>query len=590
MKRFSHFSIVFLSIIMILQVVCVPTYADSGVELDSKHFPDAKFLECVKKYDTSGDNFLSEAEKGEILVLNCSNKNITSLEGINYLDGIPSLKCGSNNLTSLELNLPHLQQLECDNNKLTSLDLSKLTMLRQLKCDKNQLTELDVSNNRYLQSLTCNSNKITNIKFCTNCIEPVTILRTYDNKLSTLDISALNGILKIYADATLYNDTSANLTYYRSYKSSSKIFCYDTNTTLLTTRIRTSCSPAEGGTCTDAFGAAPGQKVSISAEPKNGYKFVKWQEEMSSSVKDVSTNKTYSFEVTNTNRKFIAVFEVLPTSTPTTNPSNNKSASEMIYSYLPSDCVGREHASGFVYRLYDCTFGRLPDDEGRDYWYGLLNSQTITGGQAAKDFIKSPEFISMNYSDEEFIKVLYTVFFNREPDSAGMEYWIGKVSSKEISRNDCVDFFINSQEWADMCAVYGIRSGTNIMPKVNVGPSEMVADFTENLYKTALNRDPDCSGMAYWALLLSSHRITGEEVGLEFFLSKELQDQNISNEEFVKRLYITFMGREGEPDGMNYWIDLLNGGTSRRTVVLGFTRSEEYLNRCIEAKILPYRY
>ena len=219
-----------------------------------------------------------------------------------------------------------------------------------------------------------------------------------------------------------------------------------------------------------------------------------------------------------------------------------------------------------------------------------MKSQTITGGQAAKEFIKSPEFVSMNYSDEEFVRVLYSIFFSREPDDSGMNYWLAKISSNEISRADCVDFFVDSQEWADMCAAYGIRSGTSIMPKVNVSPSSIVADFTENLYKTALNRDPDYPGMAYWALLLSSHRITGEEVGLEFFLSKEFKDQNISNKEFVNRLYLTFMGREGESGGMNYWVGLLEGGTSRETVILGFTRSEEYLERCINANILPYRY
>lgn len=588
MKRLASVLLMVITVVSILQFFDISSFAASEVALDSSHFPDPNFLKCVKKLDKDGNGSLSSTEISDAYVLSCVNQNISSLEGANYLEGLTMLDCSSNNLTSLSLSISSLSVLECRKNKLTSLNVSNLPSLQLLECQNNMLTELDLSSNQHLKYIHCYSNKLTNIKFCPNSIDQVRLIKAYDNNLKTLDISLLRTMKNIYSyGVSLYTDPNTNFTYYRYYGSANSEISYDINTTVLNTRITTSCSPANGGTCTQSLGVASGSTVKISAEPKSGYEFVKWQEtDEFGDTKDVSTSKTYSFTASGSEQKFEAIFKTVSTPAPTTPAPTQDS----LYNYIPKDCVSRVHVSDFVYRLYEYTFGRRPDDEGWAYWTDLLRNQTITGGQAAKDFIKSPEFASMNYSDEKFVSVLYAVFFNREPDDAGMNYWLSKVSTNEISRSDCVDFFVDSQEWADMCAMYGVRSGTDIMPKINVGPSTIVADFTENLYKTALNRDPDYPGMAYWAILLSSHRITGEEVGLEFFLSKELNDQKISNEEFVKRLYLTFMGREGESGGMNYWIGLLNNGTSRETVVLGFTRSEEYLNRCIEACILPYRY
>ena len=61
----------------------------------------------------------------------------------------------------------------------------------------------------------------------------------------------------------------------------------------------------------------------------------------------------------------------------------------------------------------------------------------------------------------------------------------------------------------------------------------------------------------------------------------------VSNEEFVNRLYLTFMDREADTDGLNFWVDILNKGATRQEVVYGFTRSPEFEQKCIESRILP---
>ena len=108
------------------------------------------------------------------------------------------------------------------------------------------------------------------------------------------------------------------------------------------------------------------------------------------------------------------------------------------------------------------------------------------------------------------------------------------------------------------------------------------------MYTTALKRASDEAGKEYWAKELSNFRVTGESVGLGFFLSDEVTGYNLDSTEFVNRLYKTFMDRDADADGAAYWVSVLDGGTTRYDVVLGFTHSEEFINKCIEARIKPF--
>ena len=202
-------------------------------------------------------------------------------------------------------------------------------------------------------------------------------------------------------------------------------------------------------------------------------------------------------------------------------------------------------------------------------------------------FIFSDEFTSKNLSDTEFVTVLYNTFFGREPEEGGIGYWTGELKSGNMDRQTVADGFIYSQEWADTCALYGIRSGGDIKAAVEIEPTDATYSFVERMYTTAMNRESDEDGKNYWARELANFTITGEQVGAMFFLSDEMSSFKLSNKEFVTRLYKTFMDRDPETDGFNYWVGFLNDGGSYEDVVLGFTRSPEFVDKCIEARILP---
>ncbi len=248
----------------------------------------------------------------------------------------------------------------------------------------------------------------------------------------------------------------------------------------------------------------------------------------------------------------------------------------------------KEDISKFVDNIYTSVLGRDAEPEGAEFWFNELWNFKCSGDEVALGFINSKEFRDRNLSDEDYVKVLYKAFFDRDPDDSGMKFWLDSLSNGTLDRKAVANNFVYSQEWADTCATYGIRCGGSIKAKVNITPSDSTYAFVERMYVTALGRASDEGGKEFWANELSNYRCTGEELGVQFFLSKEMEDLNISDEEFVDRLYKTFMDRDAEPDGKTFWLKSLADGASRKSVVLGFTRSEEFVGRCITERILPY--
>ena len=246
----------------------------------------------------------------------------------------------------------------------------------------------------------------------------------------------------------------------------------------------------------------------------------------------------------------------------------------------------RENIKNFVNRMYLYVLARAPEAQGSEYWTNELYNFRRSGAELAFEFVFSEEYKAANYNNTKFVRTLYRTFFARLPDEEGMAYWKGLLESG-TSREEVASGFIYSQEWADVCANYGIRSGGELKAKVEIEPTDATYAFVERMYTTAMQRESDEDGKNYWAKSLANFSVTGEAVGASFFLSKEMEDYKLSDEEFINRLYATFMNREADADGLNYWLGVLKGGDTRSEVVYGFTRSEEFTKKCIEARILP---
>ena len=106
----------------------------AGVTIDNTNFPDANFRTVVKKFDTNQDSSLSDTEIAAVKKINCSNKGITNLKGIEYFTSLNILLCTDNQLTALDVSEnTALTELDCRFNKLTALDVSKNTAMTKLE-------------------------------------------------------------------------------------------------------------------------------------------------------------------------------------------------------------------------------------------------------------------------------------------------------------------------------------------------------------------------------------------------------------------------------------------------------------------------
>ncbi len=90
-------------------------------------------------------------------------------------------------------------------------------------------------------------------------------------------------------------------------------------------------------------------------------------------------------------------------------------------------------------RLYRAFLGREPDVAGAQYWIG----QTRQGADLAdmvSAFTVSKEYTSRygtNVTNQRFLEVLYANVFERQPDPAGVNYWLDQIN-RGVSRTEVV--------------------------------------------------------------------------------------------------------------------------------------------------------
>lgn len=132
--------------------------------------------------------------------IDCSNKKITNLSGLEEFIALSQINCSKNEITSLDpvKNLTKLTLIDCHNNPLRRLpDLSGLNNLSYLWCSACQLDSvLDLSSNLMLSTLNCYDNQISEIKGLGQLSNLVN-LNCWNNLLKTLpDLSSLQKLVQ----------------------------------------------------------------------------------------------------------------------------------------------------------------------------------------------------------------------------------------------------------------------------------------------------------------------------------------------------------------------------------------------------------
>lgn len=242
------------------------------------------------------------------------------------------------------------------------------------------------------------------------------------------------------------------------------------------------------------------------------------------------------------------------------------------------EVTGIREIIAFVNRLYAYALNREADEAGLLDWSSKLYYKQTTGNDTAFGFFFSAEMNNRNLSDGDFVELLYKVMMNRNSDPDGKAYWVNMLQNG-VSRVGVFNGFSGSAEFTQICNDYGINRGNPVASEgrdKNYGATL----FVSRLYTKALGRNYDVAGLNDWCSRIANRTWTVTDVATTgFFNSPEFMNKNLSNEEYVKVLYRTFLDREYDEAGLNDWVSQLNSGAkSRNEVLRGFSYSQEFSN------------
>lgn len=231
-----------------------------------------------------------------------------------------------------------------------------------------------------------------------------------------------------------------------------------------------------------------------------------------------------------------------------------------------------------VSRCYEVVLHREPEWDGFEYWHLLVTEDGLTGGLLAANFVFSDEYVNAGTSDEQYIKDLYKLFMDREPDADGIAFWTGKLS-EGMSRSDVFSGFVASDEFAGICKECNMNAGY-YNPAYSYEALCGVNSFVNSLYINTLERLPDNDGLKHWCEMLLTGNTTAIDCSKFFITSPEFRSQDLSPEWYIVNFYFMFLGRGADEEGLNYWISKLADGMTKDELFGSFVCSEEFAGIC----------
>ena len=111
-----------------------------------------------------------------------------------------------------------------------------------------------------------------------------------------------------------------------------------------------------------------------------------------------------------------------------------------------------------------------------------------------------------------------------------------------------------------------------------------ICEFVERLYRKILGRKSEKEGFDYWTNHLKTKNLTGGDIVKCFFHSDEFKqlakDKEISDEEYIIKLYRGALGRIPSEDEVKSWLQFLKQNNTRDNLLLNITSSNEFKVIC----------
>jgi Ca2+-binding RTX toxin-like protein len=237
-----------------------------------------------------------------------------------------------------------------------------------------------------------------------------------------------------------------------------------------------------------------------------------------------------------------------------------------------------------VFRLYQATLNRTPDEGGHERWTSELFAETSSLEQVRLGFVGSQEFKNKyaGLDDAGFVKQIYINVLDRdfeqgEVTQTEIDNWTNRITDT-FTRADVVNGFAESPQL--------ISNTIQVASKLAVNSNAASwSDDVYRLYQATLDRAPDMTGFANWSGRLADGRALTDIIP-SFTNSQEFANTYgpLSDpEDFVKQLYNNVLGRDFDLDEVmqieiDGWTSRLSETYTRANIVQGFSQSREFTN------------
>ena len=414
-------------------------------------------------------------------------------------------------------------EINVQNARIKSLNgIQYFTQLVMLRCYNNQLTKLDVSKNIQLKYLGCYSNQLTELDVSKNI--QLAVVVCWNNQLTKLDVSKNAKLMSLHCDNNQLKslDVSKN----------AKLMSLHCDNNQLT-------------------------KLDVS---KNAQLEILYCDNNQLTNMDISKNTK------------LQTFECMDNEYEATLNSKN----QLDVSTLPGFQTSKvSNVKGGKLSGKMLTFNS--GSKKVTYTYNCGNNKTATFTIVAKRMVRKLTLnktkATLNPVDTLTLKATVT------PSNATNKAVTWKSSNTKVATvSSSGKVTAKAAGTATITCTAKDGSGKSATCKITVRKYTNTEAFVARIYTKALGRNPEAAGLKYWTGEINAKRRTPVQVAEEFFFAPEFTNKKLNNTEYVKVLYRTFMGREYDQGGLNYWVGRLNKGESRKVILESFAGCQEFKN------------
>ena len=247
------------------------------------------------------------------------------------------------------------------------------------------------------------------------------------------------------------------------------------------------------------------------------------------------------------------------------------------------------------------------EEVDEDYWYGNIATYTLNlrlsgiyGEKQFNDVLSSGADSTLNigkypYLENEvferetqhldnlnFVKQLYQAFLAREADAGGLEGNVNQLENGALRENLIIGLRSSGEADNVFLRVTDCLDDEHFLEiahRVYLKPENRALRWEQDLQslRNGMSRETVFQDLKQFQQLQTALKHREGDFNREdsVFLQNT---QNLSNEEFVKELYLTYCKREADPGGLEGNVNQLNGGVTRSDLLYGLRTSEEAAN------------